>query len=79
MQRRIETPLTDIRYVRKVRPSSGPLPIGSLATLEQRLHDGYARIEQAKGRGEDVTAWEEFWIELLHQYEATFDDLPEAA
>jgi hypothetical protein len=50
-----------------------------LETLERRLHDGYLRIEQAKGRGEDVVAWEEFWIELLHQYEEAYDALPEAA
>jgi hypothetical protein len=24
-------------------------------------------------RGEDVTAWEDFWIDLLHQYEAVCD------
>lgn len=50
-----------------------------LAALEQRLADGYARIEDARLSGEDVTAWEEFWIDLLHQYEAVVDGLPEAA
>lgn len=41
----------------------------TVPTLEQRLNDGYARIEQALLRGEDVTAWEAFWIDLLHRYE----------
>lgn len=43
-------------------------------TLEQRLDDGYARIEQAIERGEDITAWEAFWIDLLHQYEEKCDE-----
>jgi len=50
-----------------------------LESLEQRLADGYARIEDARRHGQDVTAWEEFWIDLLHQYEAAVDGLPEAA
>jgi Fic family protein len=41
----------------------------TVQTLEQRLSDGYERIEQARSRGEDITAWEEFWIDLLDQYE----------
>lgn len=52
---------------------------GDLEALERRLADGYSRIEDARSRGRDVTAWEEFWIDLLHQYESTVDDLPEAA
>ena len=46
--------------------------------LERRLNDGWNRIEEAQRRGEDVQAWESFWIDLLHQYEAAFDALPEA-
>ena len=41
-------------------------------SLESRLEDGYRRIEQAHARGEDITAWEEFWIDLLKQYEESF-------
>ncbi|MEJ7901181.1 MAG: hypothetical protein WKF63_05000 [Thermomicrobiales bacterium] len=52
---------------------------GYLESLERRLADGYARIEDARLQGQDVTAWEEFWIELLHQYEAAVNDFPEAA
>lgn len=40
-----------------------------IAILERRLSDGWARIDEARMLGEDVTAWEDFWIELLHQYE----------
>jgi hypothetical protein len=29
--------------------------------------------------GEDVSAWEDFWIDLLHQYESLHDELPQAA
>lgn len=57
-----------------------PMPTEvSLETLEQRLDDGYARIELARSMGQDVTAWEAFWISLLHEYEALHDALPEAA
>jgi hypothetical protein len=48
-------------------------------TLASRLEDGYVRIEQAMARGEDVTAWEDFWIDLLHEYESAALALPEAA
>lgn len=52
---------------------------GYLETLERRLEDGYTRIEDARLHGQDVSVWEEFWIDLLHQYEAAVDDFPEAA
>ena len=61
----------------ETQPGSGCS--GYLEALERRLADGYARIEDARSRGQDVTAWEEFWIDLLHQYELTVDDFPEAA
>lgn len=44
-----------------------------LRNLEARLTDGYARIEHARATGLDVTAWEEFWIALLGEYEAAYD------
>ena len=47
--------------------------------LTRRLEDGYQRIEQALGRGEDVRAWEDFWLQLLAEYEAVCDDLRDAA
>lgn len=45
----------------------------ALRTLERRLTEGCARIDEAIARGDDVTAWELFWIDLLHQYEAAWD------
>ncbi len=65
-----------------IRPPSGPgesSKVEYLASLERRLADGYARIEDARIRGQDVTAWEAFWIDLLHQYEMAVDGLQEAA
>ena len=44
-----------------------------LAVLERRLSDGYARIEIAMANGEDITAWTDFWIDLLHRYERACD------
>ncbi len=46
-----------------------------LDVLEQRLRDGENRIEEACHVGADIAAWEEFWIELLHTYEAIHDRL----
>lgn len=43
------------------------------STLEARLHDGWQRIEAAIAMGQAVDAWVDFWIELLHQYEAQED------
>lgn len=45
----------------------------TLQVLERRLDEGYARIEEAIARGEDVTAWTDFWVQLLRQYEERVD------
>ncbi len=52
---------------------------GQLVMLERRLDDGYRRIEQAHASGQETSAWDSFWIELLHQYESFADDLALAA
>ena len=44
-----------------------------ISVLEQRLLDGERRIEDARLIGTETGAWEEFWIELLHTYEAVCD------
>lgn len=44
-------------------------------TLEDRLDDGYRRIEEARVQGRDVQAWEDFWIQLLREYEEICDGL----
>jgi len=43
--------------------------------LEHRLLDGYIKIDEAELEGRDVTAWETFWISLLHEYETICTDL----
>jgi hypothetical protein len=48
-------------------------------SLEQRLDDGYRRIDQASLAGSDVTEWELFWIRLLGEYEDVCRELKEAA
>ncbi|MGC4191400.1 MAG: hypothetical protein QM589_09570 [Thermomicrobiales bacterium] len=50
----------------------------SLRTLERRLDDGYRRIDQGIADGLDVSHWEEFWIDLLRQYEVMADQLAAA-
>ncbi len=72
-------PLQPLSMVRHGETQPDLRSSGYLEALERRLTDGYARIEDARSRGQDVAAWEEFWIDLLHQYELTVDDLPEAA
>ena len=49
------------------------------SSLEQRLDDGYRRIDQASLAGSDVTEWELFWIRLLGEYEDVCRELKEAA
>jgi hypothetical protein len=44
-------------------------------TLERRLDDGFQRIDQALHDGTDVAAWEDFWIQLLREYEFLCDEL----
>ena len=44
-------------------------------TLERRLDDGFQRIDQALHDGTDVAAWEDFWIQLLREYESLCDEL----
>jgi hypothetical protein len=48
-------------------------------SLEQRLDDGYRRIDQASLAGSDVTEWELFWIRLLGEYEDVCRELKVAA
>ena len=71
--------LKPVETVRRTRITPVGAAGATLTTLERRLDEGYSRIEEAIARGEDVTAWESFWIDLLHQYEAEWDALPDAA
>lgn len=51
----------------------------SAAGLAHRLDDGYRRIDEAQRAGVDTSAWEEFWLKLLHEYELLCDELDHAA
>jgi hypothetical protein len=48
-------------------------------TLEDRLDDGYRRIDQAALSGADVSEWESFWLRLLDEYEDVCRELDRAA
>ncbi len=47
-----------------------------LDLLVRRLDAGYARIEDAQNAGQDLADWEEFWIDLMHQYDRAMEYLP---
>ena len=53
------------------------MPVAS--TLENRLEDGYHRIDQAVLSGVDVSEWESFWLRLLGEYEDVCRELDQAA
>jgi hypothetical protein len=48
-------------------------------SLALRLAIGYQRIDDARANGLDTTALEEFWLTLLHQYEAAYNEVAVAA
>ena len=50
-------------------------PFARRRTIEQRLEDGYRRIEEARLNQLDVRAWEDFWIQLLREYERVCDEI----
>ena len=55
-------------------------PVDDEATvLLKRLEDGYEKIKVAQANGRDTAFLEEFWINLLHEYEAVCDELQKAA
>lgn len=60
-------------------PFRGLDPDLELQRLEQRLNDGYELIEKRRDAGLDVSKLEDFWIDLLHEYEELCDDHPLAA
>ena len=49
------------------------------STLENRLEDGYHRLDQAVLTGADVREWESFWLRLLGEYEDVCRELDQAA
>ena len=69
-------PVSSAEPQREIRDIARP---DSLEVLELRLVDGYHRIDSARASGQDVTAWEDFWIDLLHRYESLCDEVQVAA
>lgn len=49
-----------------------------LKTLEERLNNGYALLEQKRAAGYDVSRLEDFWQQLLQEYEALSEEVGEA-
>ena len=47
--------------------------------LENRLDDGFQRIDQAALSGVDVSEWESFWLQLLDEYEDVCREIDRAA
>jgi hypothetical protein len=45
-----------------------------IKTIEQRLNTGYDLIDKRKAAGLDVTKLEDFWIQLLREYESAVDE-----
>jgi hypothetical protein len=45
--------------------------------LVERLDIGYVKTEDARQAGQDVSKWEDYWIELLRAYEAVVDKICE--
>lgn len=43
--------------------------------LYARLEAGYTKIERGLAEGDDVAAWESFWVALLREYERVIEDL----
>ena len=52
---------------------------GRRRTLEDRLDDGYRRIDHAVLSGADVSEWESFWVRLLCEYEDVCREFDRAA
>lgn len=67
------------RLVERQRTDDAPIERSALEgrrdNLYQRLEDGYRKVERELAAGRDVTEWEEFWLELLREYERVCDDL----
>lgn len=47
--------------------------------LEQRLIEGWKRIDAAIAAGRDVAAWEQIWVALLAEYEQVCDAIRDTA
>jgi hypothetical protein len=57
------------------RSDSNEAILNSIQSIEQRLHDGYAKIDEGQASGRDIVRWEDVWIDLLREYEGLMDRL----
>ncbi len=46
-----------------------------VAELERRLNDGFTKIGEAMAHGIAVDDWENFWVQLLREYEHLSDEI----
>jgi hypothetical protein len=49
--------------------------MAELQRIEDRLNDGYGKIDDEVERGRDVERWERLWLSLLDEYERLYREL----
>ena len=64
-----------LEIVRTVDETNRHQIMAELERIEQRLNDGYTKIDDAVERGRDVVRWEELWLSLLDEYERLYREL----
>lgn len=47
--------------------------VAELVRIENRLEDGYRKINEATDSGREIRRWEDRWLELLDEYERIYD------
>lgn len=47
--------------------------VAELVKIENRLEDGYRKINEATDSGREARRWETRWLELLDEYERIYD------
>jgi len=66
---------TKKKEVQAVNPLELQVLIKKRDELVERLETGAVKIEEARSQGRDVTSWEDYWIQLLHEYESACDKI----
>ena len=64
-----------LEIVRTVDETNRQQIMAELERIEQRLNDGYTKIDDALERGRDVARWEQIWLTLLDEYERLYREL----
>jgi hypothetical protein len=55
------------------RPAQTNEYSSKIAALVGRLEIGFAKIDEERAAGHDVTRWEDRWLDLLAEYERMMD------